>query len=121
MDKTPCRHQIIMFATPHNGSGIANVAQYITIRNKQVKQLCKNSDFLQELNDKWMKMGAHDYYKGWYVVGGKDQIVEKSSAEMFWGNNRCKTVIDADHFTIVKPENEKALSYLIFRKSLLED
>ncbi|HLK30741.1 MAG TPA: hypothetical protein VKT28_19345 [Puia sp.] len=113
--------KIIMYATPHNGASIANVAKYITIRNRQVRQLSKNSDFIQELNDKWMKMGAHDHYAGWYVVGGVDQIVDKNSAELFWGNYRCKTIIDADHFSIIKPKTENSLSYLIFRKVLLED
>ncbi len=46
-----------MYATPNDGSSIANIARYITIRNKQVKQLCKKSEFLQELNDKWMILG----------------------------------------------------------------
>jgi predicted alpha/beta hydrolase family esterase len=119
--QVPIIRRIIMYATPHNGSGIANVAKYITIRNAQVRQLAKKSDFLESLNDHWMKTGAHNHYKGWYVVGGIDEIVDKDSAGMFWGNERCKTVIFADHFSVIKPVSEKDLSYLIFRKTLLEE
>ncbi|CAG5006601.1 hypothetical protein DYBT9275_03860 [Dyadobacter sp. CECT 9275] len=116
----PIIRKIVMYATPHNGANLANLVKHITIRNKQIIQLARKSDFLDSLNENWMKTGAHDYYKGWYVVGGKDQIVDKDSAGLFWGNNRCKTIISADHFSIIKPENEEAVSYLIFRKTLLE-
>src|SRR6185436_20973670 len=117
----PKMEKIIMYATPNNGSGLANAAKYVTIRNRQVRQLCRKAEFLQELNEKWMQLGAHNHYKGWYVIGGKDQVVNPDSVSMYWGNTRCKTIIGADHFDIVKPNDSKSLSYLLFRKILLEE
>ncbi|WP_153799688.1 esterase/lipase family protein [Foetidibacter luteolus] len=117
----PKMEKIIMYATPNNGSGLANAAKYLTIRNRQVRQLCRKAEFLQELNEKWMQLGAHDHYKGWYVIGGKDQVVSPDSVAMYWGNSRCKTIIGVDHFDIVKPTDQKSLSYLLFKKILLEE
>jgi predicted alpha/beta hydrolase family esterase len=94
----PTIKKIIMYATPHLGSSLANIAKYITIRNNQVKQLARNSDFLGELNDKWISTGALDHYKGWYVIGGLDQIVPKDSSQLYYGNKRCQTILNADHF-----------------------
>jgi hypothetical protein len=83
-----------------------------------VRELCKKSEFIDDLNGNWVEQNVKDKIKLKYVVGGMDNIVDSRSAKGFWGNRDTETLIDEDHFSIIAPDSIEHLSYTIFRKIL---
>jgi triacylglycerol esterase/lipase EstA (alpha/beta hydrolase family) len=47
---------IVLFAVPNNGADLAGVANVISWRHRQVRQLCRGSDLIELLNEDWYTM-----------------------------------------------------------------
>src|SRR5262249_18654140 len=109
---------LLLLAVPNNGAELASVGRTINWWHPQLRQLCKNSDFLDHLNEDWHRLGLEASLSVTYVVGGNDKVVDEASAKGFWGNDRVKTVISAGHIDIVKPTSHNDLQYLILKQVL---
>ena len=46
--------KIVLLAVPNNGAGLAEIAQYISWRNLQLKQLCRGADIIEVVNEDWV-------------------------------------------------------------------
>jgi hypothetical protein len=73
----------LLFATPNNGTQLASIANLIAYKHNQLKQLCKNSDFIEFLNEDWFKLNIPDIIHIKYVIAGLDKIVDIQSAKNF--------------------------------------
>ena len=111
--------KLLLFATPNNGAQLASIANLIAYKHNQLKQLCKNSDFIEFLNEDWFKLNTPDCIHIKYVIAGLDKIVDTQSAKNFWGNSNTETIVEKTHKDVVKPEGKNDLSFLILKKFLL--
>ena len=107
---------LLLYAVPHNGAGLASVAKYLSWWQPQLKQLCKNSDFIDTLNTRWTQLNLGESIPAKFIVGGTDAVVSEFSAQGYWGNEAVETVIDKGHIDLVKPDKPDDLAFLILKK-----
>ena len=106
---------LLLYGTPNAGSGLAHLARKISWFHPQLKQLCRNSKFLDDLNKEWNSLQAHTRVSVLSVIGGKDDVVSPESAKGFWGNDKVHVVVSSSHRDLVKPEDTNDLRYLILK------
>ena len=113
--------RLLLYASPNTGANLAGISKYVSIMNGQIKQMCKDADLVESINEDWFLLKIADKLRIRYVVGGLDSVVDIRSASGFYGNIDVKTVADGTHINIVKPKDERDLRYTILRNFLLED
>lgn len=111
--------QLVLFATPNDGAGLAQVARYIAPWNRQLLQICRDSDFLERLNADWFRLNMDNLVEVRCIVGGRDGAVSEYSAKGLWGKDRVETVIDAKHRDIVKPIDTADLRFRLLKDALV--
>jgi pimeloyl-ACP methyl ester carboxylesterase len=77
---------IVLFAVPNNGADLAGIANTISWRHNQIRQLCRGADLIELLNDDWFTMGLSEVVRAKYVTGAQDRLVDRLSAKAVWGN-----------------------------------
>ena len=107
--------QLLLFAVPNNGAGLASVGKYISWKHYQVQQLCADSDLVEDLNDDWFRFDMPRKLLIKYVLAGQDRIVTAQSAKSYWGNSDVETVVNKDHRSLVKPDGPNDLAFLILK------
>lgn len=112
--------KICFFDVPHDGSGYANVAKYISFRNRHLRSLCRDSSELDDLNDQWVDSELDNIFEITSILASNDDIVSSSSAKSIFRYHKVETINDVNHVTIVKPLSMQSSSYLVFKKFLLE-
>ncbi len=113
--------KLLLYAVPNTGAGLAKVANHLSWRQPQLKQLCKGSDLINLLNRAWEKLDVADIVDVRYVIADNDNVVDKSSAEAFPGNPRVEILLGRDHRNCVKPESSTDLSFDILKNFTLEE
>lgn len=111
--------KVMMFATPHDGSGLALVAKSISFFHSQLNDLCRDSREIDDLNSEWERESLSCSMPILNVIGGQDRVVSKSSAIHFWGNTNVEMIENEGHRSIVKPMDSKSLSFIILKNFLL--
>ena len=114
-----CRN-LLLYAVPHNGSGLADIGSLISWRHDQLRQLCIGSDFINDLNLDWFRLNVPNTIKSKFIVAGQDRVVDRDSAKLFWGNLDVETILNRGHIDVVKPVDPKDLAFLILRQFALE-
>jgi pimeloyl-ACP methyl ester carboxylesterase len=109
---------IVLFAVPNNGADLAGVANVISWRHRQVRQLCRGSDLIELLNEDWYTMGLPKVVRAKYVTGTQDRVVDRFSARATWGNPDVDTVIGKGHRDIVTPERANDDVVIILKRFL---
>ncbi|KAG0562988.1 hypothetical protein KC19_9G187600 [Ceratodon purpureus] len=116
------------YATPHDGSKLADLASHLPDMEEMVKKLKVINDDLGRLNGEFERIGKEQYDNKWQFAviaetmkteshGFNAKVVEKASAQH--GYNRFSAV-KADHFGVCKPENRTSKSYKTFREFILD-
>ncbi|MDX2044168.1 MAG: alpha/beta hydrolase [Acidobacteriota bacterium] len=115
--------RLLLYATPNTGSEIANVGKSVTWWQPQIKQACKDSDFITTLNKLWLLLlnKQNLLTPVTFIVGDKDNIVSTDSARPEWVNNYSPTIPEASHTDIVKPKGYGDDRYLTLRRILLKE
>jgi predicted alpha/beta hydrolase family esterase len=108
-------NKLLLYAVPNNGAGLASVAQHIAWRHNQLAQLSQDSDLIEFLNQDWFRLKIGNRLSIKYIVAGQDSVVERDSAESFWGNLDIETIIDKGHINIVKPKSAEDLAFVILK------
>lgn len=111
-------NKLLLYATPNTGSLLANIGFRLTFRHRQIEQLRPNSDFLKTLNEDWTRQKVTDKVQCVYMIAGQDVVVNEMSARGTFGNDNVFVDNFKDHFTVIKPDNDQELSYLVFKKLL---
>jgi predicted alpha/beta hydrolase family esterase len=112
--------RLVLFAVPNNGAELASVAQLVSFRQLQIKQLCKDADIIELANKAWHRLEIPKRVRVKYVIGSQDRVVSQRSAEEFWGNPDVETITGCGHIDIVKPESPDDLVVRMMRTFLLE-
>ncbi len=110
---------LLLYAVPNDGAGLAGVADHVSWRHNQLKQLCQDSDLIRDLDSDWATSEMAQRVKVRYVVGGQDRVVNERSARSSWGEPNVDVIADRGHIEIVKPLSGGDLPYLIFKKFAL--
>lgn len=111
--------KVCFFDVPHNGSGYATIAQYISFRNRHLKSLAQNEGELDDLNEQWIDSGLSSTLEILNIVAANDNIVSSSSAKSIFRGN-VETINNVDHKTIVKPNDNKSPVYIVFKEFILK-
>jgi pimeloyl-ACP methyl ester carboxylesterase len=113
----PLRVQgIIFFATPHTGAGLATAANLLSTQHYHVRQLRKDSDFLDLVTRSWVDLKCDSKLRTFYVTAGQDQVVHAKSSEGPPGSHH-DTIANAGHISVIKPESAHDLSFLIVKQT----
>ncbi len=107
--------KLLLYAVPNSGASAAEAARYVTCWNRQVRQLSRDSDLIERLNEDWQQFRVHEHVSTQFVVAGQDKVVEESSARMLWGND-VDVVLDRGHRSVVKPERSGDMAFLILKR-----
>jgi pimeloyl-ACP methyl ester carboxylesterase len=113
--------KVILYAVPNDGSALAAISRELSIgANGHVKQLCRNSDFLENLRIDWARVDIDKEVDITVVVGGNDHIVSRASAEANFRtrDSEPKYILKAGHKDIVKPTSSEDLRFIILRNAL---
>ena len=117
--KLPNVKKVCFYAVPQNGSGLANIASLVGWRNQQLKSLCKDNKYLEEMNDQWVNTKIGQNFKILSVIGGKDNIVTSESSKSIFRESEVKTIVGRGHIDIVKPSGYDDTSYLVLKQFIL--
>lgn len=110
--------KILLFATPNQGSGLADAVCVASFRNRHLRQLGKDSDFLDDLNDQWAASRIDKNILVWLVWSTEDRIVSRESAKSIFRGERVRTVHGKTHRSIVRPDSQDDEVYLLFKQWL---
>jgi len=107
--------RLLLYAVPNNGASLAGVARYVTCWNPHVRQLARDSDLIERLNQNWQRCRVSERVAVRFVVAGQDKVVSEESARMMWGN-QVEVVLDQGHRSVVKPRRPEDLAFRIFKR-----
>jgi HAD superfamily phosphoserine phosphatase-like hydrolase len=107
---------ILLYAVPNNGAGLASVANKISWRHNQLRQLTKDADLIRDLSTDWTTFKVKDALRIKYVVAALDRVVDEESARQFWGNPEIDTVSNRGHRNVVQPIDGNDLVFLILKR-----
>jgi len=118
-----CTHQrcsgLILYSVPNNGSDLASLGNFISWNHIQLKQICRNSDLVESINNDWVSLGINNKISTCYIVAGLDKVVDTSNSEGFPGNNNIEYIVDKGHTDVVKPTHKDDDSFIIFKRYAL--
>jgi len=106
------RH-LVLYATPNNGAALASVGKMLSWNHYHLRQLCKDSDLLNILNEDWKTFDVASRVSTTFVVGEQDSVVTADSASLYPGNPAVQVVLGCGHRDLVKPRGNAHLSLLI--------
>lgn len=113
--------KLVLIAVPNNGSMLANVAGQISFKHRQLKSLTRDDEALRGLNADWEQLKIEEKISVRYVVGGCDRTVPHESAVPHLGReNRKSLLIDANHRSIIQPQNQSDIRYTVIKRFLIE-
>ena len=110
--------KIIFYAVPQDGAGLAKVSSYISWRHQHLKQLTRASEFLENLNNSWATSKIESEYEMKIVIAAGDEVVSENSSRANFRHLEIEVLADKGHSSIVKPVNEKDLSFVILKNFL---
>ncbi|MCP4441463.1 MAG: alpha/beta hydrolase [Aureispira sp.] len=108
--------KVCFFAVPQNGSGFSDIASLIGWRHQQLKALCKDNKYLEEMNDQWVSTKIANNFEILSVIGGRDDIVTSESSKSIFRDSDIKMIEGKGHIDIVKPDNCNDSSYLALKQ-----
>ena len=110
--------KIIYYATPHLGTQLANYAKLVP--NKQIKQMARDSEFIDSINTDNAVYKVEDYVCTKYVIAADDDVVEKSSAQAYYASIKSEMLLGFGHINCCKPSDDmEDIRYLVLKNFIL--
>jgi len=81
--------------------------------------LQKDADIIEFSNKAWRQLDVRNKVRLKYIVGSQDRVVDRLSAEEYWGNPDVETVLGSGHTDIVKPNSADDMVVKIVKHLLL--
>jgi hypothetical protein len=107
--------RLILYAVPNNGAQLATNTKYISWWHPQLRQLCRYSDLIADLNDDWFTLEMTARVAVRYILAGQDAVVDQQSAQSFWGNVNLEVLADKTHTSCVKPTGPDDLAFRVLK------
>ncbi len=110
--------QVLLYASPTQG---AEVPRLLRRYNRQLRDLDRQSDFVQGVLDRWKTTFLEGEWQTLappvtVVVGLEDGVVTEKSAKAFWTDVETAS---GDHVEVVKPDDASATSFQVLRNRVL--
>ena len=120
--KSPLRvKKVLFYDTPHNGADIANYGKILP--HNQLKQMARNSEFIEFLNTDAYTLDIAQYVCMKYILAEESykgiKVVSIQSEQGIWANRDTETLIDRDHLSCCKPIDHEDMVYRILQKFVL--
>lgn len=112
--------KIIYLAVPHTGAALASIAKYFCIFQLQIRQLCRESDFIDNLNSSWSRLGLDNAFSMLSIWGADDRVVSEGSASYCGESCNTRIVVGKDHGSIVCPVSHGDVMYIHFKKHIFD-
>lgn len=119
----PCRiDKLALIATPHTGSMLASVGNLVSFPNQQLKRLAQDDEALRSLNADWEQLKVEEHTAVRYIIGGCDRAVPQASAVPYVDKSlKQALIIDANHRSIIAPDDLSDIRYKTVRRFILEE
>lgn len=114
-------NKLALVAVPNTGSTLANVGRLISLPHRQLKRLSQDDEALNSLNIDWEQQKVNEHLSVRYIVGGCDRAVPHDSAVLSTDRDNKSLIIDADHRSIVKPNDVNDIRYRTLRRFIKVD
>lgn len=111
--------KIAFYAVPNDGSGLADISSFISW-NRQLKQLCRDSEFITKLNHQWFHENMNMKYEYEIIYGADDGIVSENSSIVNFREFEPVQIQFKGHKSIVKPEDSNDESFIVLKNFLLK-
>ncbi|UST93780.1 alpha/beta fold hydrolase [Pseudomonas siliginis] len=111
---------LLLYASPLSGAGLASIAKAFSFGHAHLKQLCKDTDFLNTLNLDWVKLKVEAGLKVLNLIAGGDAIVSRESAAPYIGSDNVRTLIEYGHINVTKPESTEDIRF-VFLKNFVKN
>lgn len=111
--------KIALLAVPNTGATLANIGSLVSFSHRQLKSLCKDEQGLSSLNIDWEQLKVEDKIQVRYIMGGSDRTVPTESAAPYIGRDNKSVLINADHRSIVAPDNSDDIRYKTVKRFLI--
>ncbi|MDQ8943826.1 esterase/lipase family protein [Acinetobacter soli] len=98
--------KVCFFDVPHEGSGLANIGKYISLRNRHLKSLVSNASHLDDINDQWVDKSVDKYLNILSIIDANETIVSAMSSKSIFRHHQVETINNVNHISIVKPKTE---------------
>ena len=108
--------KLMLFDVPNRGSALASISALYD--HLQIKQLHKNSDFIDLLHRYGVIEKIQKEIDTQYVICTRDSVVDTHSAT---AGSRAYISIDKSHMEIVNPEDNDDISYNTFKNFIQDD
>jgi pimeloyl-ACP methyl ester carboxylesterase len=109
--------KVVMYGTPNIGS---DYSKWFLSFNPQIRQLNRDSDFIEFLNRSLKKHKLIDYIDFYYVIGDKDRIVNRLSASNFW-DTKFYSIPNKSHAMgngVAKPKSKEDRTFTLLKNFL---
>lgn len=111
--------KVIFYAVPQEGAKLAEISSLVSFNHRHLKQLCRNSEFLDTLNDQWAISKIENDFEFKVVVAIEDAIVSPQSAKSNFRHLEPDHVPGKGHKSVSKPTDKNDLVFIILKKFLL--
>ncbi|WP_323687120.1 MULTISPECIES: esterase/lipase family protein [unclassified Rhizobium] len=112
--------KLALLASPSTGSQLANVGAMVSFAHGQLKALCKDEQGLAAINVDWEQMKIEENISVKYILGGSDRVVPSESASPYLGRDNKAVLINANHRSIVSPDDAEDIRYKTVKRFLLD-
>jgi pimeloyl-ACP methyl ester carboxylesterase len=112
--------KVLLFAVPNKGANLAALGEKFGFSSRQIQQLSPDSDYLENLNRRWLEHQVDDRVHVGCVAPLLDQVVPKASALLSADRSRSHYLHEDDHLSCVKPSTIDALSYQLIRAAIVK-
>lgn len=112
--------KLALLASPSTGSQLANVGTMVSFTHQQLKALCKDEQGLAAINVDWEQMKIEEKISVKYILGGSDRVVPSESAAPYLGRDDKAVLINANHRSIVSPDDAEDIRYKTLKRFLLD-
>jgi len=110
---------LLMYAVPNTGASIASWASHVSIWHYHLKQLGKNSDIIDRINEDWVRMDVEKKISALYIASTGDKVVRSDSAFPFIGMQNTRTLNAFGHSDITQASSPQDVRYKILKKHLI--
>lgn len=110
----------LFFATPFNGSQLANIADSLSIKHKQVRVMMKGSDETNELIESFKEMVETKKIPHRIILGGQDKAVPPEHFYAMFGHKDTLLLQNKNHQSITQCASHSEDTFEILSRFILE-
>jgi pimeloyl-ACP methyl ester carboxylesterase len=117
--KNPIASRLLLYAVPNTGAALAQLGSLFSWRGGHLRQLRRDADILDLLNDDWARLDVEAHFPVHYVIAGRDGVVSAQSAMPFFGQDNVSMLTWFNHRSITQAIDADDIRYAVLQKFAL--